>query len=443
MLLRVLLVLVGLAVALPAGAVDVKSVRSPGGIEAWLVEDHTLPVVSMEVAFRGGAAMEPKEKAGLAYMTASLLDEGAGEIDSQAFARRLEDLASMVRFNASQDNLAASLRTIAKNVDPVFELLHLALTKPRFDPEPVARVRSQIVVSLARKAESPPTIANRVWWRYAFPDHPYGRPPEGTPETVPNITVDDMRQFVRDRVARDVITIGVVGDMTAERLAPLLDKTFGDLPATAAPGSVAEATAGDPGTLLVKKQIPQTVVTFGQPGLKRDDPDWYTALVVNYILGGGGFTSRLTTEVREKRGLAYSVYSYLVPLQHAGVLLGGVATENGRVAKSIELIRAEWKRMRDEGPTEDELDKAKTYLTGSFPLQFDSTGRIAGTLIDIQQNHLGIDYLEKRNAIIAGVTLDDAKRVAKRLLDPDKLSFSVVGAPANLTPTREVNAEGS
>jgi zinc protease len=231
--------------------------------------------------------------------------------------------------------------------------------------------------------------------------------------------------------------------MTPERLAALLDKTFGDLPAAAAPGTVPEATAQNPGTLLVKKPIPQTVVTFGQPGLKRDDPDWYSALVVNYVLGGGGFTSRLTTEVREKRGLAYSVYSYLVPLHHAGVVLGGVATENSRVAQSIELIRAEWKRMHDEGPTQDELDKAKTYLTGSFPLQFDSTGRIAATLVDIQQNHLGIDYLQKRNAIIEGVTLADAKRVAKRLLDPDALSFSVVGAPANLTPTREVNGEGS
>jgi zinc protease len=444
MFLRAFLVLVALAVALPAGAaVKVQSVRSPGGIEAWLVEDHTLPVVSLEVAFLGGAAAEPKEKSGLANMTASLLDEGAGELDSQAFARQLEDLASQVQFRASQDNLTASLRTIEKNVDPVFDLLRLALTKPRFDDEPVARVRSQIVVSLARKAEAPQTIASRVWWKFAFPDHPYGRFSDGTPETVPSITVEDMRGFVRSRIAKDVMTVAVVGDMTPERLAALLDKTFGELPDKAAPADVPEATAATPGTLLVKKPIPQTVVVFGQNGLKRDDPDWYTALVVNYVLGGGGFTSRLTTEIREKRGLAYSVYSYLAPLKHAGAILGGVATENGRVAQSIELVRGEWRRMRDEGPTQDELDKAKTYLTGSFPLQFESTGRIAGTLVDVQQNHLGIDYLDKRNALIEAVTLEDAKRVAKRLYDPDALSFSIVGSPANLTPTREVNGEGS
>jgi zinc protease len=443
-MLRTLAIFALLLLVRPAAAaVEVKAVKSPGGIEAWLVEDHTVPVVSLEVGFLGGAAMDPKEKAGLANLTASLLDEGAGELDSQAFQGRLEDLASSLRFQATLDNLSASLKTVAANVDPAFELLRLALTKPRFDADPVARVRSQIVVSLARKAESPDTIAGRIWWRYAFPDHPYGRPSDGVPETIPAITVDDMRRFVRERLARDAMTIGVVGDITPERLAALLDRTFGELPVAAGPGTVPDVAAADPGLVLAKKPIPQTVVSFGQPGIKRDDPDWYTALVVNYVLGGGGFTSRLTTEVREKRGLAYSVYSYLAPLKHAGVVLGGVATENSRVAQSIDLIKAEWRRMRDEGPTQDELDKAKTYLTGSFPLQFDSTGRIARTLVDIQQNKLGIDYLQKRNAYIEAVTLDEAKRVAKRLYDPDALSFSIVGAPANLAPTREVNPEAS
>jgi len=442
--MRALLFVVLLVAAFPAAAaVKVQPVKSPGGIEAWLVEDHTLPVVSLEVGFLGGAAAEPKEKSGLANMTASLLDEGAGDLDSQGFARRLEDLASQVQFRASQDNLTATIRTVEKNVDPILDLLRLALASPRFDDEPVARVRSQILVSLARKAESPQSLSGRIWWKFAYPDHPYGRFSEGSPETVPKITVDDMRGFVRDRVAKNVMTIAVVGDMTAERLGPLLDKTFGGLPDKAADVVVGEATAGDPGTLLAKKPIPQTVVTFGQKGLKRDDPDWYAALVVNYVLGGGGFASRLTEEIREKRGLAYSVYCYLAPLKHTGVVLGGLGTENSRVAQSIDLVRAEWRRMRDEGPTQDELDKAKTYLTGSFPLQLDSTGRIAGTLIDIQQNNLGIDYLERRNALIEAVTLDDAKRVAKRLYDPDGLSFSIVGAPANLTPTRDVTGEGS
>jgi zinc protease len=432
-----------LLLALPAQAVEIKRVVSPGGIEAWLVEDKSVPVVALEAAFAGGAATDPKEKPGLANLTASLLDEGAGSYDSQAYQTRMEDIASSIHFTASQDNVTADVKTLSEHVETAFELLRLGLAEPRFDPDPVARVRSSIVVSLARKAESPNAIASRLWWKNAFEPHPYARPSDGTPEGVKAITVEDMRRFMKDRIARNVLTIGVVGDITAERLAPLLDATFGKLPEKAAPVDISEATA-DHGalTLLVKKPIPQSVVTFGQPGLKREDPDWYAALVMNYILGGGGFTSRLTTEVREKRGLAYGVYSYLAPLDHTGVLLGGVATQNSRVAESIDIIRQEWRRMRDAGPTEAELKDAKTYLTGSFPLQLDSTDRIAAVLVDVQQKKLGIDYLDRRNALIDGVTLAEAQRVAKRLLKPDALTFVVVGSPDDLPSARIVDDEG-
>jgi zinc protease len=335
------------------------------------------------------------------------------------------------------------LKTLSENIDTAFELLRLGLTEPRFDPDPVARVRSSIVVSLARKAENPNAIASRLWWKNAFEPHPSARPSDGTPEGVQAVTVDDMRRFMKERIARDVLTVAVVGDITPERLASLLDATFGKLPAKAAPADIPETSVQRGGrTLLVKKPIPQSVVSFGQPGLKRDDPDWYAALVMNYILGGGGFTSRLTTEVREKRGLAYGVYSYLAPLDHAGILLGGVATKNESVAESIDIIRQEWQRMRDSGPTEAELDGAKTYLTGSFPLQLDSTDHIAAILVDIQQNKLGIDYLDRRNALINGVTLADARRVAKALLKPDALTFVVVGAPDDLKGAQSVDDNG-
>ncbi len=435
-----------LLVAVPvaaARAVTIDRVVSPGGIEAWLVQDPTLPVVSLEAAFRGGAATDPADKPGLATMTASLLDEGAGPLDSQAFQRRIEDLATGVRFRASQDNLSAGIRTLKGNLGEALGLLRLSLTEPRFDEAPVARIRSELAVSLARKAESPNSIADRMWRENALGQHPYARQSEGTPQAIERIATNDMREFVRQRLARDVLTIGVVGDVTPAELGPLLDATFGALPARAEGAGVPDARIGNGGAVLLSRMpIPQTVVEFGQAGIKRDDPDWYAALIVNHILGGGGFTSRLTNEVREKRGLAYSVYSYLAPYRHVGLILGGVATENARVAQSIEIIRGEWRRMRDEGPTEDELRNAKTYLTGSFPLQFDSTARIAATLVDIQQEKLGIDYLDKRNAYIEAVTLAEAKRVAKRLLDPDALTFSIVGNPANVTPTREVPPKG-
>ncbi|MBV9522968.1 MAG: insulinase family protein, partial [Alphaproteobacteria bacterium] len=317
-------------------------------------------------------------------------------------------------------------------------------TAPRFDPEPVARIRADLIAAVAQRAENPNAVANRVWWRNAFGEHPYARPTDGTAGSLAAVTVEDLRRFVEDRFGRDMLTIGIVGDVTPEAAKALLDKTFGALRREAAPLAVADATAQGAGAvLLVKKPIPQSIATFGAPGIKRDDPDWYAAYVDNYILGGGGFSSRLMEEVRVKRGLAYGVSTYLVPLRNSGVVLGGVATQNGRVAESIALIRSEWQRLHDEGPTAAELESAKTYLTGAFPLQFDSTGRIAATLVQLQEDKLGIDFLDKREAAISAVTLEDAKRVAGRLFDPAQLSFAIVGTPANLTPTREVSANGS
>jgi zinc protease len=431
-------------VAAPASAVTVQSVTSPGGITAWLVEDHSLPVVTFDVSFRGGSALDPAEKAGLATLTTDLLDEGAGDLDSPAFQGRLEDLAASLQFGASEDAIGVSLRAITANLGASLDLLRLSLTAPRFDEAAVARVRGQLLDQLAREVREPHYIAGRLWWRNAFGDHPYARPTQGTAESVARISTDDMRALVHGRFARDVMLIGVVGDVTPAALRDLLDKTFMGLPLHAAAATVPDVQASDKGTLLLAKlPIPQSVVTVGQPGIKRDDPDWYAAYIVNHILGGGGFSSRLTSEVREKRGLAYSVYSGLQPMQHSGVILGGVATQNSRVAQSIDIIRAEWRRMRDDGPTAQELQDAKTYLTGSFPLNLDSTGRIAATLVAVQRDGLGIDYLDRRDALINAVTLEDARRVARRLLDPDKLSFVVVGSPEKLDGAREVAPSGS
>ena len=433
-----------LLVAAPAlAATKVQAVTSPLGITAWLVEDHSLPVVTLDVSFRGGAALDPADKSGLATLTADLLDEGAGELDSEAFQGRLEDLAASLDVEAGVDDIGISLRSITANLAPSLELLHLALTAPRFDETAVARVRGQLLGELARELRQPQYISGRLWFRNVFGDHPYARPRHGTPESIARIGVDDMRALVKSRFARDAILIGVVGDVTPETLRPLLDHVFGDLPAQAAEGTVPEATvAAKASLLLARLPIPQSVVTFGQPGIKRVDPDWYALYVVNHILGGGGFSSRLTEEVRVKRGLAYSIYSGLDPLRHAGLIIGSVATENGRVAQSIDLIRAEWQRMREDGPTAQELADAKTYLTGSYPLGLNSTGSIAATLVGIQRDGLGIDYLDQRNTLINAVTLDDARRVARKLLDPGQLSFVVVGSPPSLPGAAEAPADG-
>jgi zinc protease len=293
------------------------------------------------------------------------------------------------------------------------------------------------MAGLARDSQSPRSIVGRTMSKVLFPEHPYGRPVKGTPAILPTITVDDLRGFVAERFARDVLVVGVVGDIGAEELARRLDETFVGLPAAAAPAELAATTPeGQGGVIVVERDIPQSIVAFGHAGIARDDPDFYAAYVVNYILGGGGFSSRLYAEVREKRGLAYSVYSYLNPMDRAALVMGGVATQNERVAQSLELIRAEWRRMGEAGPSETELNDAKTYLTGSYPLRFSSSGRISGMLVGMQMHDLGIDYMERRNGFIEAVTLEQARRVAARLYDADRLTVVVVGRPDGITPTR-------
>ena len=425
----------------PAAAVAVERVESPGGIVAWLVRDRMVPLVSIEFSFRGGAALDPAGKAGLADMTTSLLDEGAGDIDSQTFQRKLSDLAVSISFDAGMDTIRGSLKTLNRTRDEAVGLLALALTKPRFDDDAVERIRQQILAVLARHSTDPNDIAGRVWWKVVFPDHPYGMPVEGTEATVAAITADDMRALVAERFVRNELIVGVVGDITPEELGPLLDRAFGGLPAHKGirpPLPEARPAAASIGqTYVVEHEVPQSVVLFGHGGIKREDPDWYAAYTMNYILGGGGFASRLYEEVREKRGLAYSVYSYLTPLSAAGVYSGGVSTANERVGESIAVIREVWARMRDEGAGEEELRDAKTYLTGSFPLRFTSTDRIARMLVGMQYNSLGIDYIEKRNAFIEAVSPEDIRRIAKRLLKPEGLTVVIVGKPDGVTATAE------
>jgi zinc protease len=429
-----LLVMVGALGAAPAthGASKVERVVSPGGIEAYLINEPSIPFLSLALHFRGGAALDPPGKAGRAYMVSGLLDEGAGELDSQAFRTELEDRAIRLSFDAERDSVSGQLKTLSEQRERAFELLRLALVEPRFDPEPVERIRNQIQAELRRRAEDPDYLVSLKWFETAFPDHPYGRPTRGTVESVATITGDDLRQFTHERFAKDNLTVGVAGDVTADELGRLLDLAFGDLPDTSAPIAVADAEPAGGGTVVVRKRVPQSWAMFGQEGLARDDPDFYAAYVTNHLLGGGGFTSRLTEEVREKRGLAYSVYSYLYPMDHAPLWLGGVGTANAAVDESIRLVRHEVARMAAGDVGAAELADAKTYLTGSFPLRLTSNDQIASMLVSIQVDDLGIDYLEKRNGYIEAVTLEDVRRVAARLYHPDRLLVVVVGDPTGL-----------
>jgi zinc protease len=330
---------------------------------------------------------------------------------------------------------------LKRNLKETSELLRLALAEPHFAPEAVERIRTDTVAALSRQARNPRSLSGRLWMRDAFEDHPYGANSEGTEQSVAGITRADLLAFTAASIHRHGLVVGAVGDITPAELRDLLDHVFGKLPEGSAAPTVAETKPGDDGALVISRApVPQSVVTFGQTGPKRGDPEWYAAYVLNDILGGGGFRGRLMKEIREKRGLAYGVSTSLMPFRHAGLILGSVASANDRVAESIALIREEWRRMRDEGPTQSELDDAKAYLTGAFPLTLDSTQHIAAVLVQMQEDKLGIDYLDHRAELIGAVTLDEARALAKKLFDPAKLSFAVVGDPQNLEPVRPARA---
>ena len=413
--------------------IKTERVVSLGGIEAWLIRDHRNPIISLRFAFRGGAALDPAGKGGLASFVSSLLDEGAGDLDSIAFQQTLEDKAIRLSFDAEKDTFGGHLQTLTRNRDEAFHLLKLALIKPRFDIEPMERIRAQTLVGLRREKEDPHTVAARALFGGLFPNHPYGRPSDGTEKTVTGLTVKDMGIFIRERFGRNNLIIGVVGDVTPDILGKLLDETFSELPTKAAPWKVTDVEPVFSGkTWFINKNVPQSTIIFADAGLKREDPGFYAALVMNHILGGGSFTSRLYTEVREKRGLAYSIYLSLYPFDASALTIGGSGTANGQVGETLEVIKNEWKRMAEKGVSEMEMIDAKRHLTGAFPLRFSSSGRIARILVSMQLANLGIDYLEKRNSYIEAVTEEDIRRVSKKLLNTNRLMTVVVGRTVDI-----------
>lgn len=421
------------ALAGPVAAdVEIKDVTSPSGITAWLVEDHSIPFVALELRFRGGASLDAPGKRGAVYLMTGLLEEGAGDLDARAYARELEALAAGISYDSNDDEVSISGRFLTENRDEAIELMRAAILEPRFDQDAIDRVRGQVLSGLRADSTDPNDIASAAFSKLAFGDHPYGSVEKGTIESVSALTRDDILEAHRAVFAKDRLYVGAVGDITAEDLGQLIDDLLADLPAEGAPiPGPAEVTIPG-GVSVVEFETPQSVALFGQPGIARDDDDFFAAYVLNHIIGGGSFESRLMSEVREKRGLTYGVYSYLVPKDLAAIYMGSVASANDRIADAIEVIRDEWRRAATEGVTEKELQDAKTYLTGAYPLRFDGNARIAGIMVGMQMQDLPIDYIATRNDKVNAVTLEEVNRVASELLDPEGLHFLVVGQPAGL-----------
>ncbi|WP_300185133.1 pitrilysin family protein [Bradyrhizobium sp.] len=425
----------GLAIApfapKPAHAASkIQRLVSPGGIEAWFVQDATVPLIAMQYAFMGGAAQDPADKPGIGNLVGDLLDEGSGDLDSKTFHERLDRRAIELSFNSSRDHFRGSLRMLEGNKDEAFDLLRMSLTSPHFDSADVERIRSQVISNLQSETTSPTALAGHKFLEMAYGDHPYGRPSDGTLESVPRITVADLRDYVRRVLAKDTLRIAVVGDVDPDALGKLLDRTFGSLPAKASLTPVADVEAAKPPQrAFIPLDVPQTVVTFGGPGIRRHDPNFMAAYVVNHILGGGTLSSRLYREVREKRGLAYSVYEALLWMEHSALFIGNTGTRADRTGETIEAISKEVRRMAEDGPTQKELDEAKSYLKGSQMLALDTSSKLASAMLQYQLDQLPIDYIEKRNAIVDAVTLDQASAVAKQLWGQGLLTVIVGRAP--------------
>ncbi|MDT8857356.1 pitrilysin family protein [Paracoccaceae bacterium Fryx2] len=433
MMLRLAFALICLALPLRA-EVPIQSVTSPGGITAWLVEAHEIPFAALEIRFRGGTSLDAPGKRGAVNLMTALLEEGADDLDAQGFAEARDDLAADFRFRASTDALSVSTRMLTENRDKAVELLRSALLTPRFDPDALERVRGQVLSGIRSDAKDPQALAGQVFDAAAFGAHPYGSSGDGSLESVAALTRDDILAAYKGALVRDQLYVAAVGDITAEDLGLLLDRLLGDLPASGAalPGRAEWQLGG--GVTVQDFPTPQSVVVFGHQGIERDDPDFFAAFILNEILGGGRFSARLMTEVREKRGLTYGVSTYLAPMDHAETMMGQFSADNAKAAEAIGIVQAEWAKLATEGVTEAELAATKTYLTGSYPLRFDGNGPIANILVGMQMQGLSIDYATTRNAQIEAVTLDDVARVAKRLLLPESLHFVVVGQPTGLEP---------
>ncbi|WP_245456501.1 pitrilysin family protein [Mesorhizobium sp. M2A.F.Ca.ET.043.05.1.1] len=408
---------------------NIQEVKSKKGITAWLVEDHSIPLIAIRFVFDGGSAQDPAGKEGLVNLMTGLFDEGAGDLDSDAFQQKLDDAGAEMSFQAARDGTYGSMRMLSEQKDEAFGLLKLAVNSPRFDQAPIDRIRAQVLSGILANERDPNTVAQQRWLRAIYGEHPYSRSDQGTKGSLTTITADDIRAFHKANFARGGLHVAVVGDIDAATLGNKLDDVFGDLPEKQALAPVSDVTPKLGQQLEVNYDLPQTSLQLAWPGVKRSDPDFFAIVLMNEILGGSTFTSRLFSEVREKRGLAYGVSSDLVDNEHSHALLVTTATRSDRAAETLSIVRQVVKDMAENGPTEEELAAIKKYMIGAYAINnLDSSASIAATLVELQVDNLGIDYMKRRAALINAVTLADVKAAAKKLLSADP-AVMVIGPP--------------
>ena len=436
-------VCLGFATVSVAHAVEIQEVTGPkSGVKAWLVEDHKFPVVALHFAFDGGGEQDPADKQGLAALTTRALTAGAGPYDAQAFQQQLADSSIGLDVGAGRDALAGGLKCLGADKKKAFELLRLALTQPRFEPADIERLRAEQMTAVKRQLANPEWQGRYALFSHLFAGHPYGQRLFGSTRTLAALTREDVKDFAARHLARDTLTVALAGDLTAEEAAQALDSVFADLPAHARLEPVPDVQGpAEAPVILLRREGTQTDMLFAMPGMKRDDPDYYAAEIANYVLGGGGFASRLMQEMRDKKGLTYGVGTDVAPSRHAGMIWGHLAVDNPKAADAVALLRETLRRFHDEGVAPRELAAAQDYLTGAQPLALTSTDKIAGVLVSMQRDNLGIDYLDRYAPIIRGVSAGDVARVVERWFVPEKMTLVLVGKPEGVAPTRTKELE--
>ncbi len=408
---------------------QIQNWQTANGARVYFVAAPELPMVDIRVVFDAGSARDGNQP-GLALFTSAMLEEGAAGFDADTIARRFEELGAQFSAGAYRDMATVGLRSLSKEaiLQPALRTFIQVLSKPDFPTRALARVRKQMLTGLQQEQQQPESIAEKSFYRALYGDHPYASPTDGTIESVKALGKKDLRDFYhRYYVARNAV-IAIVGALDEPMAKQLAEEISGGLSAgeaaeeLAQPKALAKAT-----THHVDYPSSQTHILMGQPGIARGDADYFSLYVGNHILGGGGFGSRITEEVREKRGLSYSAYSYFSPMHAVGPFVLGLQTRNDSAEKALAVLRETLEKFRSEGPTAKELDAAKKNITGGFPLKVDSNSDILGYIAMIGFYDLPLDYLDRFNANIEAVSVQQIRDAFQRRVDPARMVTVTVG----------------
>ena len=425
----VICVLAGLTPG-PASALTVEEITTEKGIKAWLVEEHSVPLIAIKFAFMGGASQDPVGKEGLADMMADLLTEGAGDLPAAAFKERFLRLGARLSAAAGRDAIYGGLETLTARFGPSAELLRFMVTTPRFDAGSADQIRAQHLTDLAQAANVPTKVVVNRWYAEAFPGHVYARPVSGTPDSIARVMRDDLKGQHSVLFARDLLRVVIVGDIDKSAATTAIDNIFGGIPEK---GQITPVTKVEPravqAPVIITMDQPLATATFGLPSLPTDHPDFPALQVLNQIVGSGDFDSLLMEEVRVKRGLAYSIKTSLLNDSISSLVLGGFSTKNENMGAALSVVKDVLARTVRNGPTQFQFDNAKRFLTGSFLLDFDTNAKVASSLLGIWLHGENPAYLLTRNQRISAVTLEDVRRVAEEVLRADRLVVTIVGMP--------------